>query len=206
MRTILFVCSLLLASQGWATDAPKMPVSKLCTSIDKISAAPQVRIDTNMGSIQLELNTLAASKTVENFLCYAKDGFYNGTIFHRVINNFMIQGGGFSQNFMQKSTRAPVANEAFNGLRNDRGSIAMARTMDPHSATAQFFINTDNNDALNFTQKTTQGWGYTVFGKVTAGMDVVERIQNLTTGTGGPFAQDVPQPMVIINKVEIIKE
>lgn len=184
----LFISALLCAPFAWASDAP------------------QVRIDTNLGAIELELNASAAPRTVENFMRYARDGFYNGTIFHRVIKNFMIQGGGFTQTFIQKPVRAAVPNEAFNGLKNDRGTIAMARTMDPHSATAQFFINTVNNDFLNFREKTTQGWGYTVFGRVTKGMDVVDRIQSVITGEGGPFDQDVPQPMVVINKIEIIRE
>ena len=188
MKKLLLLCGLLMTSFAWASNAP------------------QVRVTTNLGVIELELNATAAPKTVENFMRYSKEGFYDGTIFHRVIKNFMIQGGGFNQNFMQKSVRAPVPNEAFNGLKNDRGTIAMARTGDPHSATAQFFINTGNNDSLNFSDKTTQGWGYTVFGKVTKGMDVVDRIQNILTGEGGPFPSDVPQPMVVISKVEIIRE
>lgn len=188
MKKILFVCSLFMSTLAWASDAP------------------QVRIDTSMGIIELELNARAAPKSVENFMRYAKDGFYSGTVFHRVIKNFMIQGGGFTPAFMQKSVRPPVPNEAANGLKNDRGTIAMARTMDPHSATAQFFINTVNNDFLNFRDKSLQGWGYTVFGKVTKGMDVVDRIQNVATGEGGPFDQDVPMPLVVINKVEIIRE
>ena len=193
MKKALFFCSLFISSLA-------------CSQLAWASDAPQVRIDTNMGAIELELNATAAPKTVENFMRYAKEGFYNGTVFHRVIRNFMIQGGGFTQTFMQKPVRAPVANEAFNGLKNDRGTVAMARTGDPHSATAQFFVNTVNNDFLNFRDKSTQGWGYTVFGKVTKGMDVVDRIQSVTTGEGGPFDQDVPQPMVVINKVEIIRE
>lgn len=188
MKKLLFTFSLLFSSFAFAGDTP------------------QVRIDTNMGTIELELNAKAAPKTVENFMRYARDGFYNGTVFHRVIKNFMVQGGGFTQNFMQKTARAPVPNEAFNGLKNDRGTIAMARTGDPHSATAQFFINTVNNDFLNFRDKSMQGWGYAVFGKVTKGMDVVDRIQNVMTGEGGPFDRDVPQPLVVINKVEIVRE
>ena len=188
MKKILILCGLLSTSLAWASDAP------------------QVRINTNLGVIDLELNAKAAPRSVENFMRYSKDGFYNGTIFHRVINNFMIQGGGFTQTFVQKSVRAPVPNEAFNGLKNDRGTVAMARTGDPHSATAQFFINTVNNDPLNFRDKSTQGWGYAVFGKVISGMDVVDRIQNTPTGDGGPFGTDVPQPLVVINKIEIIRE
>lgn len=178
----------------------------LATPLVWASDAPQIRIDTTQGVIELELNAKAAPRTVENFMKYVKDGFYNGTIFHRVIKNFMIQGGGFTPNFIQKTTRPPISNEASNGLKNDRGTIAMARTMNPHSATAQFFINTVNNDKLNFTDQSIQGWGYTVFGKVTKGMDVVDKIQNSMTIAEGPFDEDVPHPLVIINKIEIIRE
>src|SRR6056300_278482 len=132
-----------------------------------------VEMTTTFGSITLELDSEKAPKTVENFLSYVNDGFYNGTIFHRVINNFMIQGGGFDANMQQKPTADPIENEADNGLTNDRGTIAMARTMDPHSATAQFFINVKNNDFLNHSGKNMQGWGYTVFGRVVSGDDVL---------------------------------
>ena len=173
---------------------------------DGAAANPRVVLDTSEGKITIELLSKEAPLSVANFIEYAKSGFYNGTVFHRVINNFMIQGGGFTQTFVQKSVRAPVPNEAFNGLKNDRGTVAMARTGDPHSATAQFFINTVNNDPLNFRDKSTQGWGYTVFGRVISGMDVVDRIQNTPTGDGGPAGTDVPQPLVVINKIEIIRE
>ncbi|VAX13217.1 Peptidyl-prolyl cis-trans isomerase PpiB [hydrothermal vent metagenome] len=166
--------------------------------------APQVKIETNMGDIIVLLEPDKAPKTVENFLTYAKDGFYNNTIFHRVISNFMIQGGGFTTDYQRKPTRAPIKNEADNGLSNLRGTIAMARTMDPHSATAQFFINVKDNTFLDFTSKSPRGWGYTVFGKVIKGMDTVNRIRSVATGPGGPFPTDVPQEAVIIKSVTLL--
>jgi len=168
------------------------------------AANPEVELKTNMGNITLELYPDKAPKTVENFLQYVKDGFFKGTIFHRVINGFMVQGGGFTPEFAQKKTRAPVPNEANNGLKNDVGTIAMARTSDPHSATAQFFINHKNNDFLNHSAPTPQGWGYTVFGKVTKGMDVVNKIAALDTGAQGPFQSDVPRKQVVIEDARII--
>jgi len=167
---------------------------------------PMVRIVTNMGNIELELNRDKAPRSVENFLRYAKDGAYSGTIFHRVIKGFMIQGGGFTQNFERKPTRQAIANEANNGLKNNLGTIAMARTNMPHSATSQFFINTANNDFLNHTSKTPRGWGYAVFGKVTKGLKVVKDIENSTTGPKGIFNSDAPVKDVVILKVEIISE
>jgi len=137
-----------------------------------------VIIRTTFGEITLELDAERAPKTVENFLNYARDGYYDGTIFHRVIDNFMIQGGGFDSDMRQKETAEPVENEADNGLKNDFGTIAMARTSDPHSATAQFFINVKDNDFLNHTGKNMQGWGYTVFGRIVGGADVLEKIRN----------------------------
>ena len=163
-----------------------------------------VKMDTNHGTIMLELDAENAPNTVANFLTYAKEGFYDGTIFHRVISNFMIQGGGFTEDMNQKTTHAPIQNEANNGLKNDNGTIAMARTGDPHSATAQFFINVKDNDFLNFSSETPQGWGYAVFGKVTEGMDVVEKIKAVPTTTKGPY-QDVPAEMVIIEKVTVVE-
>ncbi len=166
--------------------------------------APQVKIETNMGDIIVLLNAEKAPKTVENFLTYANDGFYNNTIFHRVISNFMIQGGGFTADYQRKASRAPVENEADNGLSNKKGTLAMARTMDPHSATAQFFINVKDNNFLDFTSKSPRGWGYTVFGSVIKGMDVVNRIRSVSTGSGGPFPTDVPQEPVIIKSVTLL--
>jgi len=163
-----------------------------------------VKMDTNQGTIMLELDADNAPNTVENFLTYAKEGSYDGTIFHRVISNFMIQGGGFNEDMSQKTTHAPIQNEANNGLKNDNGTIAMARTGDPHSATAQFFINVKDNDFLNFSSETSQGWGYAVFGKVTEGMDVVSKIKDTATTTKGPY-QDVPVEPIIIEKVTIVE-
>ena len=166
---------------------------------------PRVKVDTNLGSFVIELYPEKAPKTVENFLQYVRDGFYDGTIFHRVIDGFMIQGGGFTPDFERKQTRAPILNEADNGLKNTRGTIAMARTMDPHSATSQFFINVKDNPFLNFTAKTPRGWGYAVFGKVVEGMDVVDKIRKVPTGPGGMFPKDVPQEPVIIEKMTVIE-
>ncbi|MCT6832869.1 MAG: peptidylprolyl isomerase, partial [Acinetobacter baumannii] len=149
---------------------------------------PQVELNTNKGRIVLELNTEKAPKTAANFLEYVRDGFYDGVIFHRVIDGFMIQGGGFDENFKEKATRDAIENEADNGLSNDVGTIAMARTQAPHSASAQFFINVKNNSFLNHTSKTAQGWGYAVFGKVVEGMDVVEAIKGVRTGNRGYHA------------------
>ncbi|MFS1702750.1 peptidyl-prolyl cis-trans isomerase [Aestuariibacter sp. GS-14] len=160
-----------------------------------------VTLKTNYGDITLELFADKAPNTVENFLSYVKDGFYDGTIFHRVIDGFMIQGGGMTADMEQKSTKAPIKNEANNGVANAAGTIAMARTNDPHSATAQFFINVKNNDFLNFSSESMNGWGYCVFGKVSSGMDVVEKIKNVRTGNHG-YHQDVPvEPVVIENAV-----
>ena len=161
----------------------------------------KVRLTTNHGSILLELDDQAAPKTVENFLRYVKDGHYDGTVFHRVIPDFMIQGGGFEPGMKQKATNAPIKNEADNGLKNERYSIAMARTSNPDSATAQFFINVKDNAFLDHTAKTAQGWGYAVFGRVVEGKDVVDRISKLKTGTRG-MHQDVPLDDVIIERAE----
>ena len=161
-----------------------------------------ITLHTNYGEIEIELDFDKAPKTAANFRQYAADGYYDGTIFHRVIDNFMIQGGGFTEDMKQKSAGAPIQNEADNGLRNNEGTIAMARTMDPHSATAQFFINVKDNDFLNHTRKDAQGWGYCVFGKVINGMDVVNKIKKVkTAGHGGH--QDVPVECVMIEKVTV---
>ena len=165
---------------------------------------PQVKIETSMGTMVLELYPEKAPKTVENFLAYVEDGFYDGTIFHRVIPGFMIQGGGFTPNMSQKDTRAQIQNEANNGLKNDRGTIAMARTPNPHSATAQFFINVADNGFLNFQSETQQGWGYCVFGKIVEGMDVADAIVKVKTGRSG-MHQDVPVEAVVITKMTEIK-
>ena len=163
-----------------------------------------VILHTNYGDITLELDTEKAPKTVANFLEYVKSGHYDNTIFHRVIDNFMIQGGGMTISMDEKETNAPIENEADNGLKNDTGTIAMARTMDPHSATAQFFINVADNDFLNHRAKNQQGWGYAVFGKVTDGMAVVNKIKGVKTGSYH-FHQDVPTEEVIIESAEIVE-
>jgi cyclophilin family peptidyl-prolyl cis-trans isomerase len=166
------------------------------------AADPQVEIKTNIGAITLELYPDKAPKTVENFLQYVKDDFFKGTIFHRVIPGFMIQGGGFNVDFVQEKTRGPVPNEASNGLRNEVGTIAMARTSDPNSATAQFFINVNDNQALNFSPGSP---GYAVFGKVVKGMDVVTKIAAVETGPGPvPPHQNVPRKPVVIEDVKIL--
>ena len=162
-----------------------------------------IKISTTFGDMTLELDSENAPKTVANFLEYVREGFYDGTIFHRVIDNFMVQGGGFDTNMQQKATKAPVENEADNGLKNEFGTIAMARTMDPHSATAQFFINVSNNEFLNHSGKNMQGWGYAVFGKVTEGSEVLDKIRAVAT-TSRNGHQDVPvDPVIIESIVEI---
>lgn len=168
------------------------------------AANPQVEIKTNFGTIVLELYPDKAPKTVGNFLSYVKDGYYTGTVFHRVIPGFMIQGGGFDKTLRQKPARQPVENEAANGLRNEIGTVAMARTSDPHSASAQFFINVANNAFLNHTAPTPQGYGYTVFGKVVKGMEIVNKITDAPTGPAGPFPSDVPKVTVVIEEVRLI--
>jgi len=162
-----------------------------------------IRLHTSFGPITIALDAEKAPKTVANFIDHVQKGHYDGTIFHRVIDGFMIQGGGFAPGMKQKPTGAPVQNEADNGLRNDKYTIAMARTSDPHSATAQFFINVADNDFLNHKAPTAQGWGYCVFGKVSEGMDVVDRIKAVATGRSGMHA-DVPQQDVVIERAEVL--
>ncbi|MEX6388653.1 peptidylprolyl isomerase B [Proteus mirabilis] len=161
-----------------------------------------VTFHTNYGDIVIKTFADKAPATVENFLDYCKEGFYDNTIFHRVINGFMIQGGGFEPGMKQKETKAPVRNEANNGLANNRGTLAMARTNNPHSATAQFFINVADNDFLNFRAENANGWGYCVFAEVVEGMDVVDKIKAVSTGRSG-FHQDVPREDIIINSVTV---
>lgn len=168
------------------------------------AAAQRVKLETNLGNIVLELDAQKAPKTVANFLQYVKDKHYDGTVFHRVIDGFMIQGGGFTADMQQKPTRAPIQNEADNGLKNLPLTVAMARTNDPHSASAQFFINIADNRFLNHTQPTLNGWGYAVFGKVIAGADVVDKIRQVRTGNRGMF-QDVPSTPVTIIKATLEK-
>ncbi|AKQ54561.1 peptidylprolyl isomerase [Bordetella hinzii] len=194
------LAALLPLSAGAQPASPSPSLSEGTKSMSN----PRVKLHTNQGDLVITLDAEKAPKTVDNFLAYVKDGFYNGTVFHRVIDGFMIQGGGFEPGLKQKPTRAPIENEANNGLKNDKYTLAMARTSDPHSATAQFFINVANNDFLNFTAPTPQGWGYAVFGKVTEGTEVVDKIKGVKTGNNG-FHQNVPKEDVIIEKAEILE-
>lgn len=162
---------------------------------------PKVLIQTSKGSISVELFPDQAPKSVENFLDYVDDGFYDGTVFHRVIPGFMIQGGGYTRDLVKKPTGAPIANEADNGLKNERGTLAMARTGVPHSATAQFFINLTGNAFLDHRSKDASGWGYAVFGKVTDGMEVVDEIAQVPTGAAGPFRKDAPKETIVIEEI-----
>ena len=164
-------------------------------------ADPTVEVTTNHGSFVITLDPASAPISVENFLRYVDAKHYDGTVFHRVIPTFMIQGGGFDQQLEKKPVQAPIQNEAANGLKNTRGTVAMARTGDPHSATAQFFVNVTDNAFLDHQAKDGQGWGYAVFGKVTSGMDVVDKIKGVPTGASGPFAKDAPQTPVVIQSV-----
>ena len=179
-------------------------LSAAAASSAAVAADPQVDLKTNHGTIRLELYPAKAPKTVENFLQYVKDGHYDGTIFHRVMDGFMIQGGGFDKAMKQKETRKPIENEAKNGLKNDLGTVAMARTSAPHSASAQFFINVKNNDFLNAAQAQ-DGWGYAVFGKVVSGMDVVMKIAKVQTGNSG-MHQNVPRDPVIVESATLVAE
>ena len=181
----------------------KLPLIAALLASSLAWAAPTVEMQTSAGNIVIELNNEKAPKSVANFMQYVRDGFYNGTVFHRVIPGFMIQGGGFDARMSQKATREPISNEASNGLSNQRGSIAMARTNNPHSATAQFFINHADNGNLD--HPSFDGWGYAVFGKVTKGMDVVDKIAQVPTTRVGPH-QNVPSTPVVINNVKIISE
>ena len=176
----------------------------LLLSFGACAANPTVEMKTNLGSFTLELYPDKAPKTVENFLKYAKGGFYKGTVFHRVIDNFMIQGGGFDTNLKEKETFYPIQNEAANGLKNETYTIAMARTMNPHSATAQFFINVRDNAFLDHTAPTPRGWGYAVFGKVVKGQEVVMKISKVRTGPRDPLPSDVPLENVVIEDVKVL--
>ncbi len=175
------------------------------STVQAETANPIVKLETTLGNITLILNRSKAPQTVNNFLAYVKSGFFDGTIFHRVIRGFMIQGGGLKENMERKPTLSPISNEADNGLKNEAGSIAMARTGDPHSATAQFFINTVDNQFLDHRQKSNQGWGYCVFGKVSEGLQIVHAIENTRT-TVRNGRRDVPSTAVVINKAMIVKE
>ena len=202
----LTACSFALAfAPALVSAAPAAaPSNSTSEGTKAMSPNPRVKLHTNQGDMVITLDAAKAPKTVENFLTYVKEGFYNGTVFHRVIDGFMIQGGGFEPGMKQKQTHAPIENEANNGLKNDKYTLAMARTSDPHSATAQFFINVSNNDFLNFTAPTPNGWGYAVFGTITEGTDVVDKIKGVKTGNKG-FHQNVPNEDVIIEKAEVLE-
>ena len=196
--TSFFIATLLILVSSCAENNNVAEVEQ-----QKEKVMTEVIIKTSLGDINLELNNEKAPITVENFKSIAESGYYEGTIFHRVINGFMIQGGGLTSDMSNKSSgTSPIQNEANNGLSNDRGTIAMARTMDPHSATSQFFINHQDNGFLNHTGETSQGWGYAVFGVVTDGMDVVDQIAEVATGSSGAY-QDVPQEVITIESVVI---
>jgi len=193
------ICTLLTVScLSVAVAAPKSPKKMTDTNI------PQVKFETTLGNFTVKLDRAKAPVTVKNFLNYVKEGHYNGTIFHRVIPGFMAQGGGFGTDFKQKPTHQAIKIEADNGLKNNRGTIAMARTNDPNSATSQFFINFKNNDFLNHTGPTPQGWGYAVFGEVVEGMEVVDEMAKVPTGPGGPMPTDVPKTAIVINKAALV--
>jgi cyclophilin family peptidyl-prolyl cis-trans isomerase len=192
--------TLLIAVAASAT--PLFTVLGAPAAWAQVSANPKVKLETSLGAFVLELDSTKAPKSAENFVQYVKDGHYNGTVFHRVIDGFMIQGGGFTPDMQQKPTRAPIANEAANGLKNTKYTIAMARTGDPHSATAQFFINVVDNSFLNHTAPTPQGWGYAVFGKVIGGTDVIDKIRAVPTGNRG-MHQNVPATPITILKATL---
>lgn len=199
-----FLCALLMASTLQATTpAPASPAKP--EQPEQAAVHPQVLVRTNMGDITIELYPDKAPKSVENFLQYVRDKHYDGTIFHRVIADFMIQGGGFTPDLRQKPTRSPVANEANNGLSNTVGTVAMARTNDPHSATSQFFINVVDNQRLDYVSSENGfTWGYCVFGKVVSGMDVVQRIKAVETAPAGPLPKDVPKSPVVITSATLL--
>ena len=194
---ILPLVSLSAQAAPPSTSTPKQGVTSMSTN-------PRVKMTTSLGDIVITLDAVKAPKTVANFLAYVNDGFYNGTVFHRVIDGFMVQGGGFEPGLKQKPTKANVENEANNGLKNNKYTLAMARTSDPHSATAQFFINVANNDFLNHTAPTAQGWGYAVFGEVTEGKDIVDKMRAVPTANSG-FHQNVPTTDLLITKAVVLE-
>jgi peptidyl-prolyl cis-trans isomerase B (cyclophilin B) len=200
--TTLLLALLLTPLLGACSDQEQATTA---TTAQTEAGNPRVLMQTSMGDIVLELYPQQAPVTVTNFLRYVDDGFYDGTIFHRVIDGFMIQGGGFTQDFEKKGTRPPIINEADNGLRNKIGTVAMARTQEPHSATAQFFINVANNTSLDFREKTPRAWGYAVFGRVVKGMEVVKAIKGVATTSRGMF-RDVPATNIVIKKVSRLSE
>ena len=207
--TLAATLGLNLSTAASETAAGKLAESATATAEDQSAAVPvnmtpRVLLQTSVGTITLELDRKRAPESVANFLAYVESDFYNGTIFHRVIDGFMIQGGGFTADFQKKKTLPPIRNEANNGLKNRRLSIAMARTNAPHSATSQFFINTEDNTNLDHKGPTPRGWGYAVFGRVVDGQDIVDKISQVSTGPGGPFSRDAPREPIVINEIAII--
>jgi len=196
----------LLVPVSFALAQPAKPAPKPAADAAPAVPNPKVLLHTSQGDITLELYADKAPKTVDNFLQYVKEGFYDGTLFHRVIPNFMIQGGGWTRDLQRKRTRAPIHNEANNGLSNLRGTLAMARTGDPHSAAAEFFINVVDNKRLDYVADANgvTSWGYCVFGKVVDGMDTVDKIKQIETGAQGPFQADVPKTTVLIEKASVL--
>lgn len=202
----LLLTSFFLPALALAQSAPAATASETASSeAAVVTVNPRVALHTNLGDIILELDAAKAPLSTQNFLAYAKDGFYNGTVFHRVIDNFMAQGGGYTTDLQPKPTRASIQNEANNGLSNLRGTVAMARTNDPHSANAQFFINLVDNPRLDYvSDQNGMTWGYAVFGKVVEGMDVIDKIRAIPTGGQGPFRTDVPTQTVVIERAEVL--
>ena len=206
--TLAFLPFSSFAQETAPSPAPAAAPAPAPATEQTAAPAPRVALNTNLGRIVIELDPVKAPKSAENFLQYVRDGFYAGTVFHRVIPGFMAQGGGFTAEFKEKPTREPIKNEAErtlkSGLRNEIGTVAMARTRDPHSATAQFFINVARNDFLDFRERTVIGYGYAVFGRVIKGLEVVDQMLQVPTGTGGPFKTDVPSKLPIIEKAVIL--
>lgn len=202
MRSLVLVGMLPLVSFSAHAAPPSTSTPK--QGVTSMSTSPRVKMTTSLGDIVITLEAAKAPKTVANFLAYVNDGFYNGTVFHRVIDGFMVQGGGFEPGLKQKPTKANVENEANNGLKNTMYTLAMARTSDPHSATAQFFINVANNEFLNHTAPTAQGWGYAVFGAVTEGKDIVDKMRAVATANSG-FHQNVPTTDLVITKAVVLE-
>ena len=202
MRSLVLVGMLPLVSFSAQAAPPSTSTPK--QGVTSMSTSPRVKMTTSLGDIVITLDAAKAPKTVANFLAYVNDGFYNGTVFHRVIDGFMVQGGGFEPGLKQKPTKANVENEANNGLKNTMYTLAMARTSDPHSATAQFFINVANNEFLNHTAPTAQGWVYAVFGEVTEGKDIVDKMRAVATANSG-FHQNVPTTDLVITKAVVLE-
>lgn len=204
LRSLMFA-GLLVPALAFAQESTAPAAAPAAAPAEVAAPAPRVALHTNLGDIVIELEAAKAPISSENFLAYVKDGYYNGTVFHRVIDNFMAQGGGYTADLQPKPTRAPIRNEASNGLSNLRGTLAMARTGEPHSANSQFFINLVDNPRLDYvSDENGMTWGYAVFGKVVEGMDVVDKIRAIPTGGQGPFHSDVPTQAVVIERAEVL--